>query len=66
MIRALLVCSMALTVRDEPDSTGGRRRRVFVSAYVGNYVWRSGGWRMTTVSSTFSPHPPARCPSSTD
>ena len=52
--------------RDEPDSAGGRRRRVFVSAYVGNYVWRSGGWRMTTVSSTFSPHPPARCPSSKD
>lgn len=49
--------------REEPDEQGGRRRRVFVSAYSASYLWREGGWRMATVTSTFLPNPPARCPS---
>jgi hypothetical protein len=49
--------------REEPDARGGRQRRRFVSAYAATYAWRDGGWRMTTVASTFTPTPPERCPS---
>jgi hypothetical protein len=49
--------------REEPDSAGDRRRRVFVTAYASSYLWRAGRWRMTTVASTFLPSPPHRCPS---
>ena len=48
--------------REEPDSAGDRRRRVFVSAYGSSHRWRDGRWRMTTVVSTFLPDPPRRCP----
>jgi hypothetical protein len=46
----------------EPAAEGGRRRRLFVSAYAATYEWKEGGWRMTTVTSTFLPKPPAACP----
>jgi hypothetical protein len=49
--------------REEPDSAGDRRRRVFVTAYGSSYRWRDGRWRMGTVVSTFRPDPPRRCPS---
>jgi hypothetical protein len=48
--------------REEPDSAGDRRRRVFVTAYGSSHRWRDGRWRMTTVVSTFLPEPPRRCP----
>jgi hypothetical protein len=48
--------------REEPDSAGDRRRRVFVTAYGSTYRWRAGRWRMATVVSTFLPGPPRRCP----
>jgi hypothetical protein len=48
--------------REEPDSAGDRRRRVFVSAYGSSHRWRDGRWRMATVVSTFLPDPPRRCP----
>ncbi len=47
--------------RDEPAPEGGRRRRLFVSAYSGTYIWKEDGWRMTTVTSTFLPDPPGTC-----
>jgi len=48
--------------REEPDSAGDRRRRVFVTAYGSTHRWRDGRWRMATVVSTFLPDPPRRCP----
>jgi hypothetical protein len=48
--------------REEPAPEGGRRRRLFVSAYAATYRWKQDGWRMTTVTSTFLPDPPAACP----
>jgi hypothetical protein len=48
--------------REEPAPEGGRRRRVFVSAYTATYRWQVNEWRMTTVTSTFLPEPPAACP----
>jgi hypothetical protein len=48
--------------REEPDSAGDRRRRVFVTAYGSSHRWRDGRWRMATVVSTFLPHPPRGCP----
>lgn len=48
--------------REEPPESGGRLREVFVSAYSATYAWRDGGWRMTTVTSTFLPEPPDACP----
>jgi hypothetical protein len=48
--------------REETDSAGDRRRRVFVSAYGSSHRWRDGQWRMATVVSTFLPEPPRRCP----
>jgi hypothetical protein len=48
--------------REEPDSAGDRRRRVFVTAYGSSHRWRGGRWRMATVVSTFLPRPPRRCP----
>jgi hypothetical protein len=50
--------------RDEPDARGGRRRRVFVSGYSATFARQASGYRMTTVTSTVLPEPPARCPSS--
>lgn len=50
--------------REEPDDSGGRRRRVFVSGYSATFAWQARGYRMTTVTSTMLPEPPARCPSS--
>jgi hypothetical protein len=47
--------------REEPDSAGDRRRRVFVSAYGSSHRWQQGRWRMATVVSTFLPDPPSRC-----
>jgi hypothetical protein len=48
--------------REEPAPEGGRRRRVFVSGYSATFLWRDGGWRMTTVTSTFLPEAPRTCP----
>jgi len=48
--------------REEPAPEGGRRRRLFVSAYTATYRWKEDGWRMTTVTSTFLPDPPTTCP----
>ena len=48
--------------REEPAPEGGRRRRLFVSAYTATYRWKEDGWRMTTVTSTFLPEPPTTCP----
>ena len=50
--------------REEPDSAGDRRRRVFVVANTSTHRWRAGEWRMRTVTSTFLPRPPERCPGS--
>ena len=50
--------------REEPDDSGGRRRRVFVSGYSATFAWQAGRYRMTTVTSTVLPQPPERCPSS--
>ena len=50
--------------REEPDDSGGRRRRVFVSGYSATFAWQAGRYRMTTVTSTMLPQPPERCPSS--
>jgi hypothetical protein len=50
--------------REEPDSNGGRRRRVFVSGYSATFAWQAGRYRMTTVTSTVHPEPPEHCPSS--
>jgi hypothetical protein len=50
--------------REEPDDSGGRRRRIFVSGYSATFAWQARGYRMTTVTSTVLPEPPARCPSS--
>ena len=50
--------------REEPDDSGGRRRRVFVSGYSSTFAWRAGRYQMTTVTSTVLPTPPERCPSS--
>ena len=51
--------------REEPVDGGGRRRRVFVSGYSATFVWQTDRYRMTTVTSTVLPDPPARCPSIT-
>ena len=48
--------------REEPDDSGGRRRRV--SGYSATFAWQAGRYRMTTVTSTVLPEPPERCPSS--
>jgi hypothetical protein len=48
--------------REELAPEGGRRRRLFLSAYTATYGWKDDGWRMTTVTSTFLPEPPASCP----
>jgi hypothetical protein len=50
--------------REEPDESGGRRRRVFVSGYSSTFAWQAGRYQMTTVTSTVLPTPPERCPSS--
>jgi hypothetical protein len=50
--------------REEPDSSGGPRRRVFVSGYSATFAWQAGRYRMTTVTSTVHPEPPEHCPSS--
>jgi hypothetical protein len=50
--------------REEPDDSGGRRRRVFVSGYSATFAWQAGRYWMTTVTSTVLPEPPERCPSS--
>jgi hypothetical protein len=50
--------------REEPDDSGRRRRRVFVSGYSATFAWQAGRYRMTTVTSTVHPEPPERCPSS--
>ena len=47
--------------REEPDGEGGRRRRVFTSAYTSTYAWRRGAWLMTSVTSTFASPPPVSC-----
>jgi hypothetical protein len=49
--------------REEPDSSGGRRRRVFISGYSATFAWQAGRYRMTTVTSTVHPEPPKHCPS---
>jgi ketosteroid isomerase-like protein len=41
--------------REEPDGSGGHRRRQFVSAYTSTFEKSDGEWRMTTVTSTFAP-----------
>jgi hypothetical protein len=56
------VCRVVCVDREEPAPEGGRRRRLFVSAYTATYKWKEDGWRMTTVTSTFLPDPPTICP----
>jgi hypothetical protein len=53
------VIRMVRVEREEPAGDGGRRSRKFVSAYTATYERRAGRWRMTTVTSTFLPQPPA-------
>jgi hypothetical protein len=48
--------------REELPPEGGRRRRLFLSAYTATYGWKDGGWRITAVTSTFLPNPPATRP----
>jgi hypothetical protein len=50
--------------REEPNDSGGRRHRVFVSGYSATFAWQAGRYRMTTVTSTVLPEPPGRCLSS--
>ena len=45
--------------RDEPDLGGGTTRRAFTGAWTATYTWTDGGWRMTSVTSTFVPDSPA-------
>lgn len=44
--------------REEPAAEGTRRRQ-FVSAWTATYERTDGGWRMTSVTSTFEPSPTA-------
>lgn len=41
--------------REEPDGSGGRRRRQLISAFTSTFEKVNGEWRLTTVTSTFVP-----------
>ena len=41
--------------REEPDGSGGRRRRQLISAFTSTFEKVNGEWRLTTVTSTLVP-----------
>jgi hypothetical protein len=47
--------------REEPEPTGNRRRRVFVTTYTAIYAQRDTNWLMMSVTSTFRTPAPSSC-----